>query len=119
MRDSAYKVSDFSANMKTLMKERGVSAKQLCEDTGILYATFFKWMSASSMPSVSAVLTLAKYFNVSPYNLFDTKYTEPYQNELLQLQQQVNTLMQENQKLQIENALLKDCVKENSSCQVL
>lgn len=51
--------------MFKLMEERNVTAYKLSADTGIPQSTICDWRKGVSFPKISALITIADYFDVS------------------------------------------------------
>jgi transcriptional regulator with XRE-family HTH domain len=63
--------------LNSLMKERGVSAKVVCQATGIPQSTLSEWMSGSRGPILGdPLLRLARFFGVSLEYLCTGKHPE-------------------------------------------
>ena len=58
-----------------LMKEKGITAKKLSEDTGISQGNRSDWKSGRSKPSGDKLIVIANYFNVSVDYLLGTTPT--------------------------------------------
>ncbi len=52
-------------NLFKIMKERGISIKNLSDDTGISTGNISDWKSGRCLPSINALITIADYFDVS------------------------------------------------------
>ncbi len=48
-----------------LIKERGITAKQLSQDIGVSPGNITDWKNGKSKPSAEAITKIADYFNVS------------------------------------------------------
>ena len=57
------------------MKEKGITAKKLSEDTGISQGNISDWKSGRSKPSGDKLIVIANYFNVSVDYLLGTTPT--------------------------------------------
>ena len=55
----------FSERLKELRQENGLSQIQLAKETGISKSAIGFWETGERVPSALAIITLAKYFNVS------------------------------------------------------
>lgn len=53
------------SNLLKILEERGISAKKLSDDTGISTGNISDWKSGRCLPSISALITIADYFDVS------------------------------------------------------
>ena len=57
-------VNETITKLFELMKERGVTAKQLSAETGITQSCFTEWKKGRANPKTDALITLSNYFNV-------------------------------------------------------
>ena len=55
----------FFERLKELRTEKGITQAQLAQDTGLTISAISKWEQGSRVPSALAIITLAKYFNVT------------------------------------------------------
>ena len=55
----------FSERLKELRTEKGLSQRDLARATGISQNAIAFWENEKRVPNANAVITLAKYFNVS------------------------------------------------------
>ena len=60
-----------AANIKRLMREKGVAATDVCKALDIPNATFSDWMNAKTYPRISKLEKLAEYFCVSKSELVE------------------------------------------------
>jgi transcriptional regulator with XRE-family HTH domain len=58
-------MNGFSENLKKLMQDRGVTAKLVCEATGIPQSTFSEWTSGREPKLTESVVRLARFFGCS------------------------------------------------------
>ena len=58
-------MNTFAERLKLLRTEKGLSQSQLAKETGLSQAAINYWEACERQPSAQAVITLAKYFNVS------------------------------------------------------
>lgn len=52
-------------NLFKIIEERGISAKKLSDITGISTGNISDWKSGRCLPSISALITIADYLNIS------------------------------------------------------
>ena len=57
---------DMKADLKTWLKIRGVTIKELSEVLGIKYPTLTNWVSKKSLPDIVSGQKIAKELNLSP-----------------------------------------------------
>lgn len=55
----------FAERLKELRTERGLSQAQLAKETGISCTALCYWETEQRIPNALAIITLAKFFNVS------------------------------------------------------
>lgn len=55
----------FAERLKELRIEKGITQDKLAEETGLSQAALANWENGKRSPSAGAIITLAKYFNVS------------------------------------------------------
>ena len=58
-------MSNFSTRLKELREEKGLSQVQLANEVGLSHSAISFWELNMRDPKLQAVITLAKYFNVS------------------------------------------------------
>lgn len=58
-------MSDFSDRLKELRNKKGVTQKQVANDTGLSESTYQSYELARKEPSLNSAKKLADYFNVS------------------------------------------------------
>ena len=64
-----------ACNLKRLMEENNVSAKQLSKDIEVPYTTILSWLKADNYPRINKIDALAKRFNVLKSELIERKVT--------------------------------------------
>lgn len=73
----------FAETLKKLIKDKGVSAREVSRSTGVPQATLNSFLQGGSSQKPEHVLALAKYFGVSmEFILFGESANEPTLNEL-------------------------------------
>ncbi|MBD5636503.1 MAG: helix-turn-helix transcriptional regulator [Clostridia bacterium] len=55
----------FSERLKELRKEKGITQEKLAEETGLTQGALTRYENGLRSPAVYAIITLAKYFNVT------------------------------------------------------
>ena len=55
----------FAERLKDLRNEKGITQDKLAEETGLSQAALANWENGKRSPSAAAIITLAKYFNVT------------------------------------------------------
>ena len=55
----------FAERLKELRAERGVTQDKLAEETGLSQSALANWENGKRSPSAAAIISLAKYFNVT------------------------------------------------------
>ena len=64
----------FIATLKKLLKEKGMSSEKLMKDLNMSDANYYRWQRGSNIPSMTSVIAIAKYFDVSlDYLLYEYK----------------------------------------------
>ncbi len=58
-------MESFATRLKELRTEKGLSQEQLSKATGISRSVIGYWENGKKHPSSTAIITLAKYFEVS------------------------------------------------------
>ena len=58
-------MEEFTKRLKELRLERGLSQIQLAQETGLGKSAIGLWELGQRIPNALAVITLAKYFNVT------------------------------------------------------
>ena len=53
-----------ASNLAFLMKEHGISRKELCTALDLKYTTLCDWLNARSYPRIEALLIVSDYFNI-------------------------------------------------------
>lgn len=68
---------NFSQHLEALIRQRGITQKQLAADMDVSQATVFKWLNGT-MPGGEKLNRLAAYFGLNPdYLLNPAKYDAP------------------------------------------
>ena len=55
----------FAERLKELRLEKGITQDKLAQETGLSQAALANWENGKRSPTAAAVITLAKYFNVT------------------------------------------------------
>ena len=63
-------------NLKRLMKENNVSAKELSRTLDFPYTTLLSWLKADNYPRIDKIDAMADYFGVLKSELIEEKLTE-------------------------------------------
>lgn len=58
-------MKNLNERLKEVRVEKNISQSQLAKDTGLSQSAISFWESGERLPSIQAVIILAKYFNVS------------------------------------------------------
>ena len=58
-------MKSLNERLKEVRLEKNVSQSQLAKDTGLSQSAISFWESGDRLPSIQAVIILAKYYNVS------------------------------------------------------
>lgn len=66
----------FSKNLRRLMNEKGVSAKELSKTLDFPYTTLLSWLKAENYPRIDKIEAMAGYFGVLKSDLIEEKLTE-------------------------------------------
>lgn len=67
----------FSNNLRTYMKEKNKTRKELCRELDIRYTTFCDWINGRTLPGQAQIKKLEDYFNVRTGELFVITENEP------------------------------------------
>lgn len=111
----------FSRNLQELMNNRGVSAKQICEDLGFTPSAFSLWKNGTYYPRIDKIEMLANYFHVKKSDLIESKsdVMSPNQLELIELYGQMDETARERvlayAKAIFNIEQLEDITKEDKS----
>lgn len=65
-----------SKNLKRLMKEKNVSAKQMSKTLEIPYTTLLSWLKAEYYPRIDKIEAMADYFGVLKSELIESQSVE-------------------------------------------
>lgn len=68
-------------NLKRLMKENNVSAKELSRTLDFPYTTLLSWLKADNYPRIDKIDAMADYFGVLKSDLIEEKQTDEKQTE--------------------------------------
>ena len=84
MRDLGNKVI-MARNIKRLMAEKNVSAKEMSKTLHFPYTTLLSWMKAENYPRIDKIEAMADYFGVLKSELIEEKLTPEKEkdNEIL------------------------------------
>lgn len=84
MRDLGNK-SIMSKNIKRLMDDKNVSAKEMSKAIKVPYTTLLSWLKADNYPRIDKIEAMAAYFGVLKSDLIEEKMTEEKEkdNEIL------------------------------------
>lgn len=63
-------------NLKRLMKERNVSAKELSRTLDFPYTTLLSWLKADNYPRIDKIEAMADFFGVLKSDLIEEQQTE-------------------------------------------
>ena len=74
MRDLGNK-NILARNMKRLMEEKNISAKQLSSDIEVPYTTVLSWLKADNYPRINKIDAMAKRFGVLKSDLIEEAVT--------------------------------------------
>lgn len=65
-----------SKNLRRIMSERGVSAKDLSKTLGFPYTTLLSWLKAENYPRIDKIEAMADYFGILKSDLIEDKEIE-------------------------------------------
>lgn len=65
-----------SGNLKRLMAEKNVSAKEMSRVLDFPYTTLLSWLKADNYPRIDKIEAMADYFGVMKSELIEEKLTE-------------------------------------------
>lgn len=63
-------------NLKRLMSEKGVTAKELSKTLAFPYTTLLSWLKADNYPRIDKIEAMANFFGVLKSELIEEKLTE-------------------------------------------
>lgn len=74
-----------SKNLRRIMSERKVSAKELSKALDFPYTTLLSWLKADNYPRIDKIEAMANYFGIQKSDLIEEKLTEEKEkdNDLL------------------------------------
>ena len=64
-----------SRNLKAIMTERDVSAKELSKALGYPYTTLLSWLKAENYPRIDKIEAMADFFGIMKSDLIEEKMT--------------------------------------------
>ena len=64
-----------SRNLRTIMAEKDVSAKELSRALGFPYTTLLSWLKAENYPRIDKIEAMADYFGIMKSDLIEEKVT--------------------------------------------
>lgn len=65
-----------SINLRRLMAEKSISAKELSRRLNFPYTTVLSWLKADNYPRIDKIEVMADYFGVQKSDLIEEKLTE-------------------------------------------
>lgn len=65
-----------SINLRRLMAEKNISAKELSRRLNFPYTTVLSWLKADNYPRIDKIEVMADYFGVQKSDLIEEKLTE-------------------------------------------
>ena len=75
MRDLGNKAA-MAQNLRRLMDERNITAKEFSRVMGYPYTTLLSWLKADNYPRIDRIEEMAKYFGVKKSDLIEERITE-------------------------------------------
>lgn len=75
MNDLGNKVA-LAKNLKRLMEEKNVSAKEFSRTMDYPYTTLLSWLKAENYPRINRIEEMARYFGVMKSDLIEEKPTD-------------------------------------------
>lgn len=66
----------FNDNLKAMLSQHGMTAKQLSTELGFNYQTVWSW-TLGTIPRVHAMRMIARYFNVTLADLLEKDLSRP------------------------------------------
>jgi transcriptional regulator with XRE-family HTH domain len=60
----------FSANLKSLLDNRGITTSQLAQSTGLTQPAVHRWLSNKGSPRLSTITKISSYFKIEPQQFF-------------------------------------------------
>ena len=95
----------FGNNLKYLMAQKGVTAKELSKDLNFPYTTVMSWLKAEYYPRIDKIEEMADYFEVSMDALILEQMEKPTANydELSPAKQKLMMLVDEMSDEEIDN----------------
>lgn len=96
----------FSARLKALLKERGLSQKELAVMTGLTPPAISRYITGERMPRAIVIAKIAKALGVHPDDLTGTNHEQAV-NEAVQLLARNANSLSDSQKEQLIKMLIR------------
>ena len=97
----------FEEKVIELMKQEGMSQKQLAEKINVTEASMSRYLKGERVPRIDVIVKLANVFNVSIEYLQGIKEVEEYE-DIKRIVARNSNKMTEQQKMELARILLKD-----------
>ena len=109
-----------SKNIKRLMEEKNVTAKEMSKALNIPYTTLLSWLKADNYPRIDKIEAMAFYFGVLKSELIEEKMTEEKEkdNDIL-ADIIVRMRTDEDFRLLVESLYMYDSAKIKSIAEML
>lgn len=80
MRDLGNKAA-MAQNLRRLMNERNINAKEFSRVMGYPYTTLLSWLKADNYPRIDRIEEMSRYFGVKKSDLIEERVTEEMQKD--------------------------------------
>lgn len=97
----------FEEKVIELMKQEGLSQKQLAEKINVTEASMSRYLKGERVPRIDVIVKLANVFNVSIEYLQGIKEVDEYE-DIKRIVARNSNKMTEQQKIELARILLKD-----------
>ena len=97
----------FEEKVIELMKQEGLSQKQLAEKINVTEASISRYLKGERVPRIDVIVKLANVFNVSIEYLQGIKEVDEYE-DIKRIVARNSNKMTEQQKMELARILLKD-----------
>lgn len=95
-------------NLKRLMKEKNINAKDFSRITGYAYTTILSWLKADNYPRIERIEEMAKYFGVLKSDLIEEHISEEMKKDHDTITDAVVRMRKDAEFYSVVDRLLKD-----------
>ncbi len=86
--------SVMAANIKRLMRKKGINAKELSKALGEPYSTVLSWAKGDYYPRIDKIEKMADYFGCLKSDLIEEKQNNPPESELSDVKRELLNLVE-------------------------